>query len=568
MKYKIDTGEPHKHLLKLVFNFEIKNNSDRILQLPAWRPGRYELANYAKNILTFEAYNDKDKPISFKKTTKDQWLLGEEANGQVTIKYSYYAQQMDAGGSWLDEHQVYINFINCLFYIPGRTSEPCSVELMIPDNYTIACGLQSKGHVLFAESYAQLADSPMIASNNLAHEVITVNEIPFHIWINGNCKPDWSKLIKDFTAFIKIQIETMGSFPEKDYHFLFQILPYRHYHGVEHANSTVITLGPDTHINNKEMYSNLLGISSHELFHAWNICKIRPAELLPYDLSKENYFTTGYIAEGVTTYYGDLFLARAGVYSEKEYFDEVNDLLKRYYHNYGRHNLSVVDSSFDLWIDGYVPGIPNRKVSIYDKGAVIAFLTDLYIRSLTGHTRSLDDVLRALWNDYGQKGKGYSGENYQDIVEHITGKSAKDFFDKYVYGTEAQETDLNRYLQEIGCILTESLPDELLQKDYGLKLVFREGKYIADALAPDSPAELYIEKDDELVTIDNIRIDNNVKELIEGKEKVNLSVFRRNILKTFTLIKTEQNYFTYIRLEKFKDISNKQEAYFQKWIRN
>jgi predicted metalloprotease with PDZ domain len=172
-------------------------------------------------------------------------------------------------------------------------------------------------------------------------------------------------------------------------------------------------LGPGNEFVNKDWYDEFLGISSHELFHTWNIKSIRPVEMMPYDYSKENYSRLGFVAEGVTTYYGDFLLYRSGVFSDADYFKTFNEQLQKHFDNFGRFNLSVADSSFDTWLDGYNPGVPNRKVSIYTEGCLIAFMTDICIRKQTSNAHSLDDVMRALFTEFGKKKIGYSENDYQ-----------------------------------------------------------------------------------------------------------------------------------------------------------
>ena len=147
-----------------------------------------------------------------------------------------------------------------------------------------------------ASCFNSLAESPFIASNSLQHDVYEVKGIPFHLWFQGSCTPPFEKLKKDFTAFTQEQINCFGGFNSKDYHFLFQITPYNSYHGVEHTNSTVILLGSEKNVF-EDRYVDLLGISSHELYHTWNIKSIRPAEMLPYDYTQENYSRLGYVVE-------------------------------------------------------------------------------------------------------------------------------------------------------------------------------------------------------------------------------------------------------------------------------
>jgi len=396
MEYTITANEAYTHYITIQIKIDTRRLDKVVLQLPAWRPGRYELANYAKNIQYFAAFDEQGNEINYSKSTKDCWEVDSSKAKTTTIKYKYFAKQMDAGNSYVDEELCYINLINCLLYQEETINQPCSLKLEINPEYTIACGLEVKDGKIYADSYYELADSPLMAAKNLQLHTYESFGTKFKIWIHGNISNKQETLIQDFQKFTDKQIKLFGEFPEKTYHFLFHILPYQHYHGVEHARSTVITLGPASRFHEKDFYSNLLGISSHELFHAWNVCKIRPLELIPYNFKQESYFDTGFVAEGFTTYYGDLMLVRAGVYSVEEYFTELNVLLKRHYENFGRQNKSLAESSVDLWLDGYTAGVPKRKVSIYVKGAIMAFFADLWIRKSTNARKSLDDILKLM----------------------------------------------------------------------------------------------------------------------------------------------------------------------------
>jgi predicted metalloprotease with PDZ domain len=449
MHYTIHCEDTSTHFLLIEMKITHISSPGIEVQLPAWRPGRYELAHFAKNIGRFEVFDQKGSPASFFKLTKDRWKVSTSGISELTIRYTYYAQQRDAGGSWLDEHIVYINFINCMLYVEGRLDEKCTVELHMPKNYRIACGIpETAHHVLEAENYYQLVDSPMVASDTLQHETYTVDETTFHLWLWGSCQPDWARVKDDFTRFTRKQMDVMGNFPCRDYHFLFQWLSVKHYHGVEHQNSTTIVLGPDTDF--ERLYPELLGISSHELFHTWNVIRIRPKELMPYDFTKENYFPTGFVAEGVTTYYGDLFLKRSGVFSLEEYLTELSTTMKRHFDHHSWSFQSLVESSFDLWLDGYTAGVPNRKVSIYHKGAVVAIILDLEIRQRTGHVRSLDHVMRFMWEHFGKLNVGYSLDDYRAVVEEVTGRSQQSYFDECITGNASLENRLNQALNFVG----------------------------------------------------------------------------------------------------------------------
>ncbi|QHT68727.1 M61 family metallopeptidase [Rhodocytophaga rosea] len=460
MIYTLSYSNPDKHYIDIQVQISTITTSHVEVQLPAWRPGRYEMANFAKNMTLLKAYGTTGEKLNVQKLTKDCWRIQTETYTSVQLNYSYYAQQMDAGGSWLDDKQLYVNFVNCLVHVKGRMQEECRIQLQLPENYKIACGLpEISKHVLIASDYYQLVDSPMIASATLQKYSYQIQSTTFYIWVQGECHLNWEKVKLDFIKFSEVQMQMMQGFPCEAYHFLFHWLPFQHYHGVEHQNSTVITLGPASQA--EQLYGEMLGISSHELFHTWNVIRIRPAELLPYDFSKENYFSTGFVAEGITTYYGDLFLARAGIFYIEEYLQELSQTLNKHFKFSNRSSLSLIDSSFDLWLDGYTMGAPGRKVSIYNKGALAALILDLEIRQLTQNTRSLDDVMRELWKQFGDMNAGYTIQDYQQIIEKVAGQNYQDYFDECIFGTIPLQDRTSRALNYVGCELAilQALPD-------------------------------------------------------------------------------------------------------------
>jgi predicted metalloprotease with PDZ domain len=186
------------------------------------------------------------------------------------------------------------------------------------------------------------------------------------------------------------------------------------------------------------------------LYHAWNICKIRPAEMMPYDFTKENYFPTGFVAEGVTTYFGDLFLVQSGVFNKEQYLQELETVIKRHFEQDGRSFQSLTESSFDLWLDGYVQPIPNRRVSIYQKGAIVALILDLMIRLKFSHRRSLETVMKTMWERFGKTGEGYTLIDYQRVCEEVYGGSLATYFNDYIHGNIPLEGMVNELLSAFG----------------------------------------------------------------------------------------------------------------------
>jgi predicted metalloprotease with PDZ domain len=508
------------------------------LQLPAWRPGRYELQNFAQKIQRVVVEDEASRqPLPYRKLTKDRWEVPGAAGRTVRVRYNFYAHQMDAGGSWLDETQLYLNPVQCLMYAEGRQQEACELTLDLPEGWEVACGLpQANPRILTAKDFDQLADSPLIASPTLVHEQYEAGGLPFHVWVQGEAALSWPRILADFKAFSEEQLQLFGSFPVADYHFLNQFLPYKHYHGVEHNNSTVIVLGPAELIMSEGLYKELLGVSCHELFHTWNIKSIRPAEMQPYDYSRENYFRTCFIAEGITTYYGEYLLARSHVRTPEQYFEEVNTVLRKHYDDAGSHNLSLADASVDLWLDGYKPGVPDRKVSVYHKGALAALILDLTLRQLSGHGRSLDDVMRRLYQEFGQTGIGYTEADYIRLVNEVAGRDMHAYFDKFIYGLEPLAGPLDKVLHTVGCQLMVTENASASEGIFGFRTVVKNERTEVTDIWPNSPAAAALTVDDEIVAVNGRRVDMNLQSLLgNGAAQYEVSVFRQNKLLTVTL---------------------------------
>lgn len=536
MQYTISYQKPHHHFIDIQLTVAHIQEAVTFLQLPSWRPGRYEMGNFAKNIQRFEITDDQGQPLKYRKITKDRWEVQTNGVQTMVVNYNYYAYQMDAGSSYLDEDQLYINFINCLLYAEGRLEESCQLDFKLPADYQIACGLkESSKHQLHAPSFYILVDSPMIASNRLQHRSYEVEGRTFHLWVMGHCRLNWEQALKDFRKFTQAQIASMEGFPTEDYHFLFQFLPYKAYHGVEHYNSTIVTLGPDYEINNPETYKNLLGVSSHELYHTWNIIRIRPAEMMPYDFTKENYFVTGFVAEGITTYMGDVFLAKGGVFSLDDYLQELNKNLQRHLTNWGRFNHSLADSSWDMWLDGYSAGIPNRKVSIYIKGALVAMILDLKLRRLTQNKGSLDTVMLLLNKEFAEAQKGYTYQDFQDIATRVAGTSLEDYFNHFITGKEPLEPVLEEVLQWVGLKLHTKENTNACARLFGLKVLEKDGlSFVADT-APGSPADLLLSKNDEIIALNGKRVTTKLEEILHNQPEARISFFRNHKLQEITL---------------------------------
>lgn len=555
---------PHKHLIEVEIICKVNNfNQPIILQLACWRPGRYEMQNYAKNIIALKFKNRKGQSVDYKSVSTHEWQISPKDNEEIHITYKFYAKQPDAGGSWFKSDLIYLNFINFLMYEKDKIySEEHSIELKINVDLPISSPLiwENKNEKIVCQnvSFGTLADSPFLASMNLKKHQFELNQIKFHLSFWGNISPNFEKLETDFSKFIQHQIQIFGEFPEAEYHFQFLIPPFEHYHGVEHSKSTVIVLGKDSDFEDPIFYKKLLGISSHEFFHAWNICKIRPQKLLPYDFSKAQYFEEGFVAEGVTTYYGDLSLLQSGVWSFETYSKELAENIENHLHNSAKNSVSFLDTATILWTDGYQKTHPFRKVSIYDKGAIAAFILDVKIRMHSQNAKSLNDVMQKMWLDFGKKIIGYNYEKYKVIAEEVALVSMQKYFDEIIAGTYSLENYLAACMDYLGLEMV-FLPSEYSYENiFGFKV---NHKNMIIAIANGSPADSNLDIDDEIIKINGLKISQN-NFYIPENQIVELEINSFGEINTKRLVATGGFYFPKIYIRKKANITDLQKCNF------
>jgi predicted metalloprotease with PDZ domain len=532
--YKISCPNPAAQFLRIDLIFSCQAGEPVRLQLPAWRAGRYQIANYAQNLRGFTASNSKGEPVPFTKTTKDRWELIAPDDTLIHITYEYWAGKMDAGSAWVDDQQVYFNLVNCCFELLGRSTEPITVQLDLKDYPHLAVTLtQTEASNWMAENYQILADATVLAAKKVEQETYAIGNTRFHTWFHGEIHFDRTRFIDQLQVFSNRMIADFGSFPEEEYHFIFHLLPYPHYHGVEHRRGTVITFGPGSSLAEEEALEELLGISCHELYHAWNVCRIRPKEFLPYDFSKETYTRAGLILEGVTTYFGDLYLLKSGVYNLPTYLRHLEKIIQREAAHYGWKNASIQESSHDLWLDGYVSGIPDRKVNIYSRGALLSLCLDVI---LLQEGSSLAQVMKGMWENFGLPFKGYEVKDFEKLVSASVSNSEKitHFFDSYVRGKEDLYPVLEDCFSALGIEIKKTLSENTLLHRAGIQL---NGDQVIQQIHPDSKAYQYLMVHDQLL---DLNLENAIWEV---------EVLRKGRKLKFSIEQEAGNYYPLLNLE-------------------
>ena len=480
----IDRKRPNHIKFKAQVNTENRDHID--LYLPKWRPGRYEIANYAQYIKNLEISSGKDD-IIYEKIESSIWRIHCSQQKSISLSYSFYSNRIDAGFSYADENQIYLNPVNCFFYVE---KEQCDYEITFKGsiNHQLYAPLKKlKENRVISNGYDELFDSPMIYSNNAYEHSFKVKGYKINNVFQGECEPNIAKIEKDFSKFIDLQIECFGKLPVKEFSFLNQITSHRFYHGVEHCKNTVLAFGPGYLLDEQKGYENFLGLACHEFYHIWNVKHLRPRSLFPYDFSRENTHHIGYIIEGVTTYQGDLKLWQSKVFDDRTYFKLLAQQMSRHLNNPGRFNQSVRESSVDLWLDGYQKGVQGKKVSIYTEGALIAFIVDVLLLEQSKGYNSLDTVMKRMFEEFALKNKAYSEEDYSKMIVELGGRFYRKLFDELISKPNSYEDQLSKVLKKVGLQLIKK-PKNIQSAYIGIE-TSNEAQPKITAVIQGSPAE-------------------------------------------------------------------------------
>ena len=525
IRYKVKGGLPHHRFINFVALFPSQGETTTI-QLPVWRPGRYELGNFAKNVRGWKAYNaDTGELLLWNKTTPHTWQVHTEGVEWIKIHYEYYAAEMNAGSSYWDGAQLYINPVNAFCFLLSEQQMDMEIEVVVPKDFSYAGGIPAEVIQEFADDQVwllkaanidHLADSPFVFSRNLSFHHYQAHGQEMHVWMNGDVdfgSFDWPK---DFQAFSELQMSMFGDFPRSHYHFIFQFAPYFIRHGVEHENSTIIAMGPSQNFHERKNYDSFLGISSHELFHAWNVKCIRPKDMTPYDFTQPNYSNTGFITEGITTYYGDMMLIRSGVWDFEKTKIQMEEFIETHAKNRGRLHQSVSDSSVDTWVDGYTSGIPGRKVSIYNEGALLAWMMDVELLEQSNGTLSLDDVMREMYKRFGKRGVGYTADDYWGICAELELKGLSYYRYELCEGTGDYLAMLKNTLKALGWKLEWKSSGNRFEDYYGV--VIDDSGRVSDVVFEGPADDVGIGQEMKITQINGHAVQKNAKSLFNQAE--------------------------------------------------
>jgi len=452
LQYHLRLARPSTHIM------EVEIQAGRVAEpalsfvMPAWAPGRYAIYDFAKNVQEFSAVGSEGQALPWTKLDKQTWRVeARDAGGNVRVRYRVYGNDLSGSFSQFDLSHANINGASVFMYVDEHKPDPLTLTVEPPANWKLISGFAEsvEQRTFPVRNYDLLVDTPMEISADCLLEQFQERGKTIRVAVHSTTEQDRnpSRLLEGLKKIVRAQLASM---PEPDfstYTFIFHFAPdIPMGDGMEHLNSTqVIVRGSLT----SGALEEALETAAHEFFHLWNVKRLRPAGLGPFDYTKENYSRSLWFAEGITTYYGYLSLLHAGLYNRAEFLDRLAEEIRTFEGEPGRKLMSAESSSFHAWFYDRSPqmqetNFANTTFSYYNRGAVLGVLLDLEIRGRTRGEKSLDDVLRLMYRDFYQApaesyygpGRGYKEEDILAAVNAVTGSDFHPWFARYIQGTD------------------------------------------------------------------------------------------------------------------------------------
>lgn len=459
VRFTVSMDDPASHTFHVSLTYKPEPSDSILLKLPDWTPGYYQLMDYAAGIQNFSPKDEKGNALKWVRSGKTGWHVGIKNVKEIRVEYDVLTKRKFVATSYLDEEHGYLTPASVFMYVSGKLDLPSEITIKpFKDWNRVATGLDSVSGAKFtyvAPDFDVLYDSPMLVGNLEELPSFNVKGIP-HRFIGyklGNF--DKVKFMVDIQKIVENASALIGDIPYKHYTFI-AIGPGQG--GIEHLNSTTISFSGD--LLNSRGWDGMMGFITHEYFHHYNVKRIRPVELGPFDYDKGSKTNMLWVSEGLTVYYEPLIMKAGGMLSQDKFLDFFKNHIANVETKPGRLFQTLAQASAETWSDGpfgRTGDAVNKTISYYQKGPVVGLLFDLAIRHETGNKKSLDDVMRRLYNDfYIKKKRGFTEAELRQTIESVAGKPLDELF-SYIYTTA--EPDYKKYLSYAGLdidITTES----------------------------------------------------------------------------------------------------------------
>lgn len=539
IRYTVSFPAPHTHYIEVSASVPTGGAPAVDLMMAVWTPGSYMVREYSRHVEAVTAASPDGRALDVEKTDKNRWRVATGGARTVTVKYRLYAREMTVRTNWVEADFAMLNGAPTFVTLADGRTRPHEVVIEPARGWRVSMtALPEMGggaHRYRAPDFDTLVDSPIIVGNPAVHAFSVGGKSHYLVNVGEGGVFDGPRAARDLESIVAEHLRMWGSLPYDRYVFMNVLasvpgqIPGG---GLEHKNSTLLMAGRWT-TRTRQSYLSWLELASHEFFHAWNIKRLRPVELGPFNYEEEVFTRSLWIAEGITDYYAELIVHRAGLSSQAEYLDALSNKIEELQTTPGRAVQPVDQASFDAWIKYYRPdeNSGNTSISYYTKGAVVGFLLDARIRKITGGARSLDDVMRAAYQKFSGE-RGYTPEEFRVVAEQVAGQSLASFWASAVEGTD--ELDYNEALETLGLRFRPAVPPAA-RAWLGITTRTDNGRLLVSSVRRDTPAVAAgLNVDDEILAIDEFRVRadqlNARLDQYKAGDKVTLLVARRDQL--------------------------------------
>jgi predicted metalloprotease with PDZ domain len=538
ISYKLRMTKPQNHYFQVEMNLVDFKQSELVVKMPVWAPGSYLVREFSRNVDLVKAFDENGKALAVTKQTKNAWSIARGSAKKVRVQYEVYSFELSVRTSFLDLTHGYISGSGVFMYVEGFKDKKGSLEIFKHANFKrITTALEknaesvaSDGSEVFKfDNYDQLVDCPIEIGN---HEVFEfkASGVQHTVAIFGEGNYAIPRLQADMAKVVEAATSIVGENPNKKYTFIIHNVVDGQ-GGLEHTNSTTLSVNRWTYEGSA--YVDFLALVAHEYFHLWNVKRIRPIELGPFNYDEENYTSLLWVMEGWTSYYEDLIVRRAGFITSEDYISRMQSTVNYVEGSVGSRVQPVAHASFDAWVKAYRPNenSANTTMTYYSRGGMLAAQLDAKIISKYKGEKSLDHFLRVLYNKYYKElNRGFSEKEFKDELGKFMGENMDDFFAKYVDGTEV--TPLNETFGLLG-INVESVG--YAKPSLGTSLREDGGKVIVRSIRSNSSAEnAGLSVNDEIIGCNGYRVDQKAFENfvagLSAGDKFSILISRDEIL--------------------------------------
>jgi predicted metalloprotease with PDZ domain len=567
IKFTVSFSEAQAHYADVKMDISNIKSESISVKMPVWTPGSYLIREFEKNVESFVATGT-NKEISSEKTSKNTWKINTKGLNKISVTYRVYCFEVSVRTSFVDENHAFLSSTGIFMYVDGRLNESSLITIVPHQRWSkVSTGLSKvdgEKFTYYAQNFDWLYDSPIEVGNQDVFE-FTAAGVKHDVAMVGGGNYDKERLKKDMAKIVEKETAIFGENPNKYYVFI-----VHHYQsgggGLEHQNSTVLGASRNGYDNEKS-YTSFLSLVAHEYFHLWNVKRLRPIALGPFNYNEENYTTNLWIAEGFTAYYDNLVTQRINAISPDDFLNIVQSDLNAVDNAKGSKIQSVSMSSFDAWIKYYRPdeNSGNTTISYYNKGSLIACLIDLAIINNSKGAQSLDDAMKYAYNEfYKQKGRGYTDAEMKAVFEKFTGKNLDQFYKDYVYGTVS--LDVNSYLNYAGLKLVDKTKNNN-QPYLGATFSRSNKAEVATVSRGTSAWEAGLNVKDEVLAINGLRVTDVLTALadLDSSKEADFLINRDGILKTLK-VKFIPSASKSMQIQQIENATTDQKTVLKKWL--